>query len=323
MRNHCRGLVLLCILNGCSTSGPSGSSTVYRDEMRSFVESISIWAKTEAPGFLILPQNGSELFTADGEPGGQPVSQYLDAIDGTGREDLFFGALSDDTQTPPSETLWMSAFLDIGEAHGISALVTDYCSTTWKVDSSYSWNADAGYISFAADHRALDNIPAYPVEPFNVSSDDILSLATARNFLYLINPAGYPSKDSLLTALAQTDYDVLIIDLFFEEEQITSPELSSLRVKSNGGSRLVLAYMSIGEAEDYRYYWQPGWFKDPPGWMGAENPEWEGNYAVEYWNSDWQDIIFGSADSYLGRILATGFDGVYLDKIDAFEYWEQ
>jgi cysteinyl-tRNA synthetase len=37
---------------------------------------------------------------------------------------------------------------------------------------------------------------------------------------------------------------------------------------------------------------------------------------------EWQDIIFGDADGYLDRIMNAGFDGVYLDIIDAFEYFE-
>ena len=28
-----------------------------------------------------------------------------------------------------------------------------------------------------------------------------------------------------------------------------------LKIKDNGGKRIVIAYLSIGEAEDYRYYW--------------------------------------------------------------------
>jgi cysteinyl-tRNA synthetase len=56
--------------------------------------------------------------------------------------------------------------------------------------------------------------------------------------------------------------------------------------------------------------------------MAEENPEWEGNYKVKYWEKEWQDIIFGNEDSYLQKILDAGFDGVYLDIIDAFEYFE-
>ena len=34
-----------------------------------------------------------------------------------------------------------------------------------------------------------------------------------------------------------------------------------------------------------------------------------------------RDIIFGTVEFYLGRIIDCGFDGVYLDKIDSFETW--
>jgi len=33
-------------------------------------------------------------------------------------------------------------------------------------------------------------------------------------------------------------------------------------------------------------------------------------------------IIYGNNNSYLKKILDAGFDGVYLDIIDAFEYFE-
>ena len=33
-------------------------------------------------------------------------------------------------------------------------------------------------------------------------------------------------------------------------------------------------------------------------------------------------IIFGNDESYLHKIIDSGFDGVYLDIIDAFEFFE-
>ena len=36
---------------------------------------------------------------------------------------------------------------------------------------------------------------------------------------------------------------------------------------------------------------------------------------MKFWDPAWQEIIFAYAD----RILAAGFDGVYLDKVDEFE----
>jgi len=43
---------------------------------------------------------------------------------------------------------------------------------------------------------------------------------------------------------------------------------------------------------------------------------------VRYWVAAWQDIVYGNDNSYLKKIRDAGFDGVYLDIIDAFEYFE-
>ncbi len=116
---------------------------------------------------------------------------------------------------------------------------------------------------------------------------------------------------------------VVIVDLFHEgTEELTADDVAALKVKANGARRLVIAYMSIGEAEDYRYYWQQGWKVGSPSWLEKENPAWHGNYIVRYWDEDWQSVIYGNDGSYLRKILNAGFDGVYLDIIDAFEYFE-
>ena len=52
----------------------------------------------------------------------------------------------------------------------------------------------------------------------------------------------------------------------------------ALQTKANGGRQLVIAYMSIGEAEDYRYVLATGLAIDSPSWLDAENPDWAGNY---------------------------------------------
>ncbi len=118
----------------------------------------------------------------------------------------------------------------------------------------------------------------------------------------------------------------------------TAAEVDALRHRSDGKARIVLAYLSIGEAETYRGYWHHHWRISRPSWLGAENAAWRGNYAVRYWEPGWQKLIFDSApdlvarvlarwfpsfaaDSYLDRILAAGFDGVFLDKVDAYEDW--
>ena len=40
---------------------------------------------------------------------------------------------------------------------------------------------------------------------------------------------------------------------------LTAADLARLRVKPDGSRRVVLSYLSIGEAENYRYYWNKSW----------------------------------------------------------------
>jgi len=106
------------------------------------------------------------------------------------------------------------------------------------------------------------------------------------------------------------------------EGMFTESEIS--QIKNSG--KIALAYLSIGEAETYRWYWQNSWDANndgipdagAPSWLGPSNPNWIDNYKVRYWDLDWQNIVF----SYLDFIFAQGFDGIYCDIVDAYYYWE-
>ncbi len=316
-------IFLLIIGCGNSTSGDKSFPHIdYRQEMRNFVISISEYAKGKNENFIIIPQNGVELITADGEPDGEPVVDYINAVDGQGQEDLFYGYEEDNQPTPPEETQWLVSFLDVLKGDGKKILVTDYCSDKEYIDDSYRKNEEKGYISLATC-RELNCIPPYPPEPHNKNDNDIQTLSDAKNFLYLINPENFETKEEFINALSNTYYDLFIIDAFFNGELLSPEDIEKLKRKPNGARRIVVAYMSIGEAEDYRYYWKDEWYQNPPDWLEEENPDWPGNYKVKYWNKEWQSIIFGSEDAYLDKILSVGFDGVYLDIIDAYEYFEE
>lgn len=293
----------------------------YREEMRKFVIGISQYAKAQHPQFAIIPQNGIELITTNGEPDGSLATSYVNAIDAVGQEDLSFGYTDDNVPTPSEDNLYLREFLNRIKTSK-KVLVTDYCSGQTNMDKSYSSNNANGYISFAADERELFNIPSYPAQPYGVNSNDITSISQAKNFLYLINPEMYATKAAFINAVKATNYDVILMDLFLNNTAFTATEIDQLKTKANGGKRLVICYMSIGEAEDYRYYWDSTWRVGNPPFIAAEDPNWPGNYYVQYWNTDWKNIIYGNDTSYTKKLLNSHFDGAYLDIIDAFEYFE-
>ena len=134
--------------------------------------------------------------------------------------------------------------------------------------------------------------------------------------------------------------DLLVVDYSRDGgagRVLSASEIAALRVRPDGSLRIVLCYLSIGEAESYRGYWQNGWANRPLGWLGAENPKWTGNYAVRFWEPSWQRLIvspgstgdsvvqrlrlalFPEPKTYLDTIINAGFDGVLLDRVDAYE----
>ena len=125
--------------------------------------------------------------------------------------------------------------------------------------------------------------------------------------------------------IAASPYDLVVIDSeqFPEEKEIplTREEVERMKVKPDGSRRLVIAYFSVGEAETYRYYWKPEWTKSKPSWVGKENKQWRENFLVQYWSPTWQSIIYGNPESFADRVLNSGFDGFYIDRVDAYYYF--
>jgi cysteinyl-tRNA synthetase len=137
---------------------------------------------------------------------------------------------------------------------------------------------------------------------------------------------GYQLKRISKRAVAASPFDLMVIDyapdrIGGREHPFTRAELAAMQKKPDGGRRLVFAYFSIGEAEYYRNYWQASWSTSPPAWLGPMNAQWPGNYPVRFWSPAWQALMFGSPGAYLDRILAAGFDGIYIDRADVADYW--
>ena len=121
-------------------------------------------------------------------------------------------------------------------------------------------------------------------------------------------------KDTLLKieALEQLSCDLLVTDYSATGEEKNEWTRSDIkRLKVNG--RIVLSYLSIGEAESVRFYFRTLDKK----LIHAENQDWKGNFKVYFWQAEWQETIF----HYIDRIINQGFDGVYLDIIDAYFYF--
>lgn len=299
----------------------AGSSVV--DPKTAMVELISqlhSYAQQKQPGFYLLTNNGLGLYA--NEDGSDPAlaARMLQSIDGIVLEEFSYGwEMKDDTATPRAVQQAMLDQLRQPRAAGLPVFNIDYCQLKKHRDISYRQSGAQGFINYAAERRSLNKIPLGKVSGEN--QDAINTLAAAKNFLVLLNPELFADKSSYLAALSQSDYDLLIIDPMYNGEFLSVAELRQLQHKPGGARRLVVAYMSVGEAEDYRLYWQRQWEALPPEWLEMENKDWQGNYKVKYWQIGWQQLLYGSDSSTLDQILQAGFDGAFLDVVDAYQYF--
>jgi len=144
------------------------------------------------------------------------------------------------------------------------------------------------------------------------------------SFAYVLQADSFAkTKAAAIERLATCKRDWIVLDAAFSSD--TPWERADLdAIRKSHPSRKVIAYLSIGEAEDYRPYWRKEWgtagklTAAAPKWLGTENPAWKGNYRVQYWHPGWQQLMLTAIDD----AMAHGFDGVYLDIVDGFETFE-
>ena len=133
-------------------------------------------------------------------------------------------------------------------------------------------------------------------------------------------------RKAYIEGLAESAWDVFYIDAHYDMGSLTKEEVEILKWKPQGGRRQVIAYLSIGTTELYRWYVDPVMvnpsprsflrgtvensifiparerFKDVgiPNWMLWA--AYRGQYASEstpiWWHPEWRDIIVRGGSPY-------------------------
>ena len=185
------------------------------------------------------------------------------------------------------------------------------------------------------------NLPVNDTDSRNSGDMTTINGKTIDSWVYQLQGTNGNALD--LDSIKSYSADLAVIDYSrdgSESGEFTATEIQELQ---NSG-KLTLGYMPIGAADAGRFYDsnpndslnEP--FSTPEGdsLKGPVNPNFPGTSFVQYWQQDWQDIIFGdnplpqwvadfsqSDDNYLERIQGANFDGVYLDDIDSYQQFNQ
>lgn len=307
---------------------PDNTQRDVREAMRQFIQAIAAYARGQRRDFAVVPMDGLALLvkTDPVQPDVVlPAPAYTRAITGVMQEGLFTGVPELGKATEKDRRERLLGLAERAKKNGLPVLVMDYATDPKTIDAAQALAAKQGFVFFGAPGRglALNALPRYPRRPFAENSHNVLSLRDVKNFLMLHETSSFGREDELALKLHDNNYDLVILDVFRAGgEALSKRAVETLKYKKLGARRLVFAYIDIATAASDAYYWKAGWREGSPKWLSAPMPANPDQYFVEYWQPEWQQIIFGNPNSYLYGVIAQGFDGVILGGIDSYLFYE-
>ncbi|WP_438765352.1 autotransporter domain-containing protein [Kushneria sp. TE3] len=120
-------------------------------------------------------------------------------------------------------------------------------------------------------------------------------------YIYQLQEASYES-------LQAQHFSVAVVDM--DDTGLSRAQVEAIQARD----KTLITYVSIGEAEDYRNYWQAMSAEGVPDYVFEENDSWRGNYRVAFWRPEWQQLMLERIE----EAVALGYSGAYLDIVDAY-----
>ena len=278
--------------------------------MKDFIKEIKDNTSEEK---IIITQNGNGLYFKNGKID----NNFFPLNDGTTQESLYYGDIFK-FNVPTAKGL-KNELLELVvpiRKKGKPVFTINYGKGEKKRDFLKKEDLKTKFVSELLPSFNADKL-YQTIEDYN--DEDIDSLSEVKNFLCLLNPENFSNIDEYYQALKNTNYDLLLIEVSHNNIFFTKEQIEELKIKHNGGKRIVIAYLSIGEAENYRVYWNKKWNKKKPNWIVKENESWKGNYIVKYWTPEWKIVI----KEYQKKLDEIGVDGYLLDTVDSYQYFEE
>jgi Predicted extracellular endo alpha-1,4 polygalactosaminidase or related polysaccharide hydrolase len=208
--------------------------------------------------------------------------------------------------------------LDAMRQEGRRILSIENCKTRKEADAAYAASDRDRVLTYAAvDLERLSVLPKG--HPRAENADPVATITAARNWLPLLRADRFGTKAEWVMALAGTNHDALLIDVAHRgADPLNREEVARLKYKRLGSPRLVLAVLPVGKAYDWRWYWRKGWEAGNPPFLFAPDPDEPGSFVASMAAPQWKELL----GQYIAGIIDLGFDGVVLDDLDTYLWFE-
>lgn len=209
--------------------------------------------------------------------------------------------------------------VDALRAQGRTILSIENCKTQKDVDAAYKGAARDRVLTYAAVNDE-DLTRLQKGHPRNENAQPVTAITGARNWMPLLRADRFGNKAEWLMAMEGTNHDAMLIDVSHRgSDPLTKDEVKRLRFKELGAPRLMLAVLPLGKAYDWRWYWKKGWEAGNPAFLFAPDSDEPGSFITEMSDPQWKELL----GKYIAGIMDLGFDGVVLDDLDTYLWFEE
>lgn len=209
--------------------------------------------------------------------------------------------------------------VDAMRQQGRRILSIESCKTQKEVDAAYAGGERDRVLTYAGVET--DNLNTLPKgHPRGENALPVTTITAARNWLPLLRADRFGTKAEWVMSMERTNQDVLFIDVAHRgADALTKEDVKRLKYKELGAPRLMLAVLPVGKAYDWRWYWQKGWEAGNPPFLFAPIPAEPGTFITDMADPKWKELL----GKYLAGVMDLGFDGVVLDNLDTYLWFEE
>lgn len=209
--------------------------------------------------------------------------------------------------------------VDALRQQGRTILSIENCKTQKDVDAAYKGAARDRVLAYAAvNDEELTRLQKG--HPRNENAQPVTAITGARNWMPLLRADRFGNKAEWLMAMEGTNHDAMLIDVSHRgADPLTKDEVKRLRFKELGAPRLMLAVLPLGKAYDWRWYWKKGWEAGNPAFLFAPDSDEPGSFITNLADPQWKELL----GKYIAGIMDLGFDGVVLDDLDTYLWFEE
>jgi len=159
---------------------------------------------------------------------------------------------------------------------------------------------------FSVSFRVFCGLLILFLNLFLIAESDPMPLSNVRYWAYQIQDLDVSGN---INKIADSQYDMVVIeptvtyDPDFNAKNMVS-QIKNSKASDGTHRKLVIAYIDIGQAEEWRWYWGNHQTFEEYGqcktsyinqirqwapWVVACDPDgWGGNYPVAFWDNDWK-----------------------------------